>query len=351
MQSSTAVGSADGGIYRFLLYVEQNYSFAILRPLQAAAIAAGHQVQWLLVGDDVSASFLAPNETRCASVKAAVDYQPHAVFVPGDRVPSFIPGLKVEVFHGLNESKRGNEYPERGMFDLFCTEGHGRTKMLQPLAEERGYFQVKETGWIKLDNLFNFKQSQSFPRPQILFASTFTPSLSCAASVYDEIKALSQDKRWHWLVTLHPKIDPQTAEKYRQLESENLTFFDNDKVIELLHRADVMVCDNSSIFQEFLLLNKPVVTVNNREPQACFINITTPDALADAIEQALAPSDELLSAIKQYGPNITPYLDGQSSQRVLAAVTEMLAADWQNTKPANLFRNLKMRKKMHYWKW
>ncbi|MFC1502922.1 CDP-glycerol glycerophosphotransferase family protein [Pseudomonadota bacterium] len=337
--------------YRFLFYVEQNYSFAILRPLQAVATAAGHQVKWLLAGDEVSGGFLAEGEDELLTIKEAVDYNPNAVFVPGDRVPSFIPGLKVEVFHGLNESKRGNVYPERGMFDLFCTEGHERTDMLEPLAEKRGYFRVKETGWLKLDSLFNFKSDETHSRPQILFASTFTPSLSCAESVYEEIKALSQQDDWHWLITLHPKMDQQTVEKYRQLESDNLTFFDNDKVIELLHRADVMVCDNSSIFQEFLLLNKPVVTVNNREVQPCFINITEPENLASAIRDALAPDKELQTHIKRYGPGITPYLDGQSAHRVLAAVTEMLTEGWQDKKPANIFRNLKMRKKMGYWKW
>ena len=128
-------------------------------------------------------------------------------------------------------------------------------------------------------------------------------------------------------------------------------FFDNDRVIELLHRADVMVCDNSSIFQEFLLLGKPVVTVNNREVQPSFINITQPEELAGAIERALHPDAELLEHINQYGPAITPYLDGKSAPRVLAAVTEMLRQGWQDRKPKNIWRNLKMRKSLGYWKW
>ena len=340
--------------YRFLLYAEQNYSFEILRPLQALARSHGHEVKWLLVGNAISSDYLHEGEQQLASVRDAIIYDPHAVFVPGDRVPSFIPGLKVEVFHGLNERKRGNEYPERGMFDLYCTEGPERTTTLSALAAQRGYFKVVETGWLKLDSLFADAPDQTRikeegRRPQIAFASTFSPALSCAELVFDEIRQLSQHPRWQWLVTLHPKMDSQLQDRYRALAGDNLEFVESDAVIPLLHRADVMVCDNSSIFQEFLLLKKPVVTVNNRDPQAAFINIREPSQLKAAIEQALSPSDELTRAINDYGPAITPYRDGKSADRVLRAVVAMLKSDWQDRKPMNLFRNLKMRKKLGYW--
>ncbi len=256
--------------YKLLFYVEQNYSFAILRPLQEVALQQGHLVKWLLVGNDISRLFLNENEEMLETLSDAVAYCPDAVFAPGDRVPAFIPGLKVQVFHGLNESKRGNVYPERGLFDLYCTEGPERTNSLQKLSAQRPYFKVVETGWIKLDSLFNYQQTQKYTRPQILFASTFTPALSCAELVYQEIKRLSQGSKWQWLVTLHPKMSQDTVKKYKALENENLIFLDNDRVIEALHRADVMICDNSSIFQEFLLLNKAVVTVNNRAPTGLF---------------------------------------------------------------------------------
>ena len=352
MQSNGNV-TPNHNVHRFLFYVEQNYSFAILRPLQQYAQSQGHEVRWLLVGKDISADFLQPGERQLDNIEAAVAYQPDAVFAPGDRIPSFIPGLKVQVFHGLNESKRGNLYPERGLFDLYCTEGHERTGTLQPLSEQRGYFKVVETGWLKLDSLFNHTppEGRAANKPQIAFSSTFSPSLSCAELVYDQIKELSQQGMYHWLVTLHPKMAAETVAKYKALESENLTFFDNSRVIELLHRADVMVCDNSSIFQEFLLLGKPVVTVNNREVQPSFINITQPEELAGALERALHPDAELLEHIANYGPAITPYLDGNSAPRVLAAVTEMLEQGWQDRKPKNIWRNFKMRKSLGYWKW
>jgi len=334
---------------KFLLYVEQNYSFDILRPIQKEALKQGYQVRWLIVGNEVSQQYLLSGEQRL-SIEQAITYQPDAVFAPGDRVPRFIPGLKVQVFHGLNESKRGNIYPERGLFDLYCTEGPERTNTLTSL--QKNYFKVVETGWVKLDTLFQFRNKQSFDKPQILFASTFSPSLSCAEFVYEEIQRLTENEneKWQWLVTLHPKISSSTIKKYKALENENLLFFENNRVIEALHRADIMICDNSSIFQEFLLLNKPVVTVNNRAPLDSFINITESKDLEEAIIQALSPSTELLEQIQGYGPSITPYLDGQSSKRVIKAVEEMISHGWVDKKPKNIIRNFKIRKKLNYWK-
>jgi len=334
---------------RFLFYVEQDYSFTILRPLQTVARAAGHEVRWLLL-ENASASLLLPDEARAADIRAAIAFAPDAVFVPGDRVPGFLPGLKVQIFHGLNEDKRGNQYPERGLFDLYCTEGPNRTAMLAPLAQQRGYFRVVETGWLKLDAILNYPMPKSsYDRPQILFASTFTPRLSGAEALYDEIRQLSQNDRWQWLVTLHPKMAGATMAKYRALANPNLSFFATEHTLELLHRADVMVSDNSSILQEFLLLNKPVVTFNNRDPRDCMINISEPAQLQTAIERALLPDDQLKSAIRAYGPAITPYLDGASAQRVLQAVTEMLDSGWRNHKPRNILRNLKMRRQLGYY--
>ncbi len=119
-------------------------------------------------------------------------------------------------------------------------------------------------------------------------------------------------------------------------------------MLDLLHRADVIVSDNSSILQEFLLLKKPVVTYRNRDPQECMINITKTEDLEKAIRQALAPGDALLRAIEAYGPSMTPFLDGASSERVLDAVEEMIQSGWKDTKPANLWRNFRMRQRLNF---
>ncbi len=331
---------------RFLFYLEQDYSFAVLRPLQSVAQNRGHEVRWLLV-ENASTELLKPGEIEVPDVDAAIAYNPEVVIAPGDRVPGFIPGIKVLVFHGLNEDKRGNIYPERGLFDLYCTEGPIRTAMLKPLEKKRGYFRIVETGWPKLDALLKAPSEKvQYDRPQILFGSTFTPRLSGAEALYPEIKRLSQDDQWQWLITLHPKMANETTAKFRALENDNLSFFDTGSVVDLLHRADVIVSDNSSILQEFLLLKKPVVTYKNRDPQACMIDITRAEDLERAVCQALAPGEDLQKAIAAYGPSMTPFLDGASSERVLDAVEDMIQSGWQDTKPANLWRNFRMRQSL-----
>ena len=46
------------------MYISQNYSYAILRPIQAAVLANGGEVRWFLQGTDVNPSFLQSHEKQ-----------------------------------------------------------------------------------------------------------------------------------------------------------------------------------------------------------------------------------------------------------------------------------------------
>lgn len=83
---------------RYLMYIAQNYSYAILRPLQEAILHQGGEVCWFLEGKEVDANFLLPNERRLNTIAEVKAWQPDAVFVPGNVVPRFVPGIKVGVF-------------------------------------------------------------------------------------------------------------------------------------------------------------------------------------------------------------------------------------------------------------
>lgn len=347
---------------RYLMYIAQNYSYAILRPLQALIWSRGDEVSWFLDGDEVDSSFLRPEENRLFSVEEVKSWKPDAVFVPGNVVPSFIPGVKVEVFHGLNSGKvnhKGREihFEIRSCFDLYCTQGPNTTERFEYLKGLFKTFAVRETGWPVLDPIFTPIADNNYlvkgdARPVVLFCSTFSHRLSAAPHLFDEVKRLAEKGNWRWLVQFHPKMPREIVERYKTLDSDNLTFVETDNVIPLLQAADVMLCDTSSILQMFILQRRPVVTFKSRKPGDYLLNVTEISDVEAALQKAISRPEPLMEAIDAYCEQLHPYRDGQSSARVLAATDKLIenGLDDLKPKPMNLLRHLKMRKKLGYWK-
>ena len=346
----------------YLLFANQLYCYPILRPIQKAIKARGDDAAWFI--HDIPRLLNEDDFPVLDTIKAVQQYKPDAVYVPTNWVPDFFPGVKVEVFHGFNVGKRANTKQDhfriRGHFDLYCTQGPDTTGPFQQLAEEHGYFKIAETGWSKLDPMFDYPTPDALrkkigtDKPIILFASTFSPKLTSAPQLADTIRRLSASGRWHWIVTLHPKMDPAIVDIYRDMQGEHLNFFESDQeIIPLLHAADAMLCDTSSIFLEYLLLNKPVVTFNTAVPGPHVIDIHNTEEVESALERALNRPDDLMQAIVKYGDHIHPYRDGKSSERILQATDDFIANDLGRlkSKPFNLGRKLQMRKQLRYYHW
>lgn len=346
---------------RALFYVEQDYGYAILRPLQWEILNRGGEVRWFLVGDEINARYLDESETRLPTVRDVRDWRPEVVFVPGDTVSRVIPGLKVEVFHGFAAGKsysRGEDahFAIRDCFDVYCTHGPANTERFRQLAASHGSFQVVETGWPMIDPLFTPAESNPFideedGRPTVLFCSTFSRRYSCAETLYDTVRKLKDHGRFRWLVQFHPKMSVDTVEKYRALTDANLQFIETDNVIPLLQAADVMLCDTSSILMMFLLLRRPVVAFRNQNPGPHLINISDPAELEQALERGLAPDRERDAHIEGFCEQIHPFRDGRSSARVVDAVEIIRerGLEVRRRKPLNLVREFRMRRQLNFW--
>jgi hypothetical protein len=338
---------------KYLFYISQNYSFEILRPLQEEIIKQGSNVAWFVVGKEVNANNFHRAEVVLKTVDDVINFNPVACFVPGNIIPSFMPGIKVQVFHGLEWKKKGH-FVIRDCFDLYCTHGQATTTRFNELAHKHQHFDVIETGWPKLDNLFSTKKEKYFcdNKPIILYAPTFSPSLTSAPELYEKIATLANDEKYNWLIKFHPKMDQKWVTLYSQLSSDNLKIIGTSNINGLLQSADIMLSDTSSVIGEFALLGKPVITLNNSQPGNYLINITDADELPHALQVALSPSETLLSAISSYAKELHPYSDGESSLRILEAVENIRTKGKQSNKPLpkNIIRNIKQRKKLNYWK-
>jgi CDP-glycerol glycerophosphotransferase (TagB/SpsB family) len=338
---------------RYLLYGTERYVLAILRPLQAAIRARGDEAAWFL--DGPGRSDLSAGERLLDTVEAVRAWQPRAVFTPSDTVPPFFPGAKVEIFHGFDAGKPRHVHV-RGLFDLYCTTGPRDTAPFLALAAKLGHFTVRETGWPKLDPFFRALGGGPLPPlrspPVVLYHSTFSPSWSAAEVLLDTVRDLSRTGRWKWIVTFHPKMAARTVARYRALEGEHLRYADDDNILDLFSQADVMISDTSSALSEFLLTGKPVVTFRNRRPGPELIDIAEPAALERSIDRALSRPPELLAAIRAFGEAVHPLRDGRSSERVLAAADAFVEAGGQNArrKPLNLWRRLKIRRRLGHWR-
>ncbi|MEM0515594.1 CDP-glycerol glycerophosphotransferase family protein [Pseudoalteromonas sp. YIC-827] len=348
---------------RYLMYIAQNYSYAILRPLQQEILNNGGEVRWFLEGNEVNPDYLHQDEQRLHSIEEVRKWQPHASFVPGNVIPNFIPGKKVAVFHGFDAGKlnrRGqlDHYNIRGCFDMYCTQGPSSRQPFEELAAQHKHFRVAQTGWPTLDPLFkpdnsNPYTAQNDTRKTILICSTFSRNLSLAPKLANTVKALRDSGKYRILVQFHPKMATEIVDQYKAMQDENLTFVETDNVIPLLQAADVMLCDTSSILLMFLLLRRPVVTFNNQAPGPHLLNVTEADKVADAIAEALSHPPELMASIEAFCQQLHPYQDGQSSARVLAATNDLIDSGGKELKrkPLNLLRQFKMRKKLSYWRW
>jgi len=344
-------------VKRYLFYISQNYSFAILRPVQKLIIERGGEVAWFAEGASVTVNYFDKNERVLSSVDEINKFNPMAILYPANIAPTFLPGINVAVFHGFDAGKldrkgKNDHYKVRHCFDLYCTQGPSSTREFERLRSIHQSFDVKETGWCALDPLYTENNANKEDnKATVLLCSTFSSRLSCASDIFETVKKLSKTGRWQWLVQFHPKMDKKIVQQYKTIQSEHLTFVETDDVIPLLQQADVMVCDTSSVLMMFLLLNKPVVTYKNISPDDFLIDIDSAHLLEPSIERALSLPAKLMAHIQHFIDENHPYQDGQSSQRLLAAIDEKMAqGDTNSTKKIDIVRQYKMRKKLSYWK-
>lgn len=345
---------------KYLFLASLTYAFPILRPLQKAIRERGDEAAWFFDTPGLE-RYLAQDEIWLSSVEEVMRYDPFAVFTAGDHMYHFFPGIKVEVFHGFDidkrPGKRDSRFMIRGWFDLYCTNDLSTTQKLLDLSKRYGSYDVVHTGWPKLDAFFDADGRiplPANPRPVIVYASTFTDWITSAPHLYDEIARLVSERDWDWIITFHPKMSPEIVRKYSELASvhDNVTFYDGDNNVDVLRKADVMLCDSSSIIFEFMYMDKPVVTFRNTVPGDYLIDIDDPGLLQSSIERALERPPVLMEHIRAKIDSMHPQRDGRSSQRVLGAVDDFARNCMGRLRPkkVSLERRYKARKRLGWYK-
>jgi len=341
---------------KYLFFVTKPYSFSILKPIQDSITESNSgTVKWFAASSAVN--FSSPGD-QIKSNEAVRDYNPDVVLVPGNIVPHYWPGLKVQVFHGLDEEVKGF-YNITGFFDLYCTTGPVMTENFLKIAKQKKHFLVKETGWPKLDPVYKnewgfsdqkdklIKQYKLIPElPVILYAPTFPPKYTSAPDLLDSINKLKNCK-YNWIIKFHSLMDQSIRERYKKLESNNFRVVDELNILPFMAGSDIMITDTSSVAYEFLHFNRPLITYQAIARRDKGINIQDPSELSPAIERSLNDPNEFSHNRESCLQDIHPYFDGNSSNRVLKGIADILANGLQNDlkqKPQNFIRKYQIRK-------
>ena len=345
----------------YLFFCSHGYAIPILRPLQAEIERQGGKVAWMLERTCPDSQLTAADR-RVQTVKQARQWNPIAVFAPGDWIYHFLPGVKVRVCHGYPIYKRGGteetHFKIRGWFDIYCSTGPSSTPVFKALEEKDGSFCTYETGWAKADSIVRAReQADRHPRadrrPSIFVATTFTSYVTQLRTLLPTIRHLVDTRDWQWKITMHPKLDD--ADLKQQLTElarthANVEFYPVTPEPDVMAQTDVMLCDASSITVEYMMLDRPVVTFRNTRPGAHLLNVTELDAVESALETALQRPDSLMTAMRQYVAQHEAHLDGHNCERILQAVDDFIEhrRATLRRKPLNLFRHLKIR--WRYWR-
>lgn len=339
--------------YRFLIYISYSYAIPIGTPLEKEILKRGYDVKWFcdLPGTQKS---LPKDSSVLDSIEEVIAYQPDIVLTITDNVPDFISGLKVQIFHGFNPDKRGenHHFNIRGFFDLYCTQGPSTTEGFLREQKKHPHFEVIETGWSKMDSLFPLENKKIIGKPVVFIASTFSHRLSLALKeeVFEEIKRLSRSGKYEFMMVLHPKLPEETKLKWQTLVGDNFSYFDTTDLNPLFKKADIMFSDTTSAIQEFMLTQKPIVTYDHHRPNKALINVTEADQIEPALDRALQYPKENRDESATISHNIHPYRDGRSSERTIDATIEFLHKDkhYLKNKPLNLLRKYKIRKRLNH---
>lgn len=318
---------------RIVLFCEQKYAINILQPIEEAANReGGHDVLWYVHKKSMPVFALADEVRWTSDMQEVYDFSPEAIFVPGNIVPYYLPGVKIQVFHGYAAEKK-DHWVIRRYFDTYFTQGPFFTKGFERLAIQYKDFEVVETGWPRQDwikaNLHTFDNEKEAllkkhgKKQLVLYAPTFSPSLTSLPYIKDEMVKLAEQKDVLIIFKFHPLTRKEWMDEYEEVanKTDNILWITDHNITKYQLMADVMISDTSSTVYEFLLLDKPVITYKNVAKEKYWLDIDDVSKLCEAFDEAQAGA-EWKEKRQQIINSYDPYLDGKVCQRMLAAAKD-----------------------------
>ncbi|GAB6057156.1 CDP-glycerol glycerophosphotransferase family protein [Desulfonatronum parangueonense] len=350
--------------HRILFYVERNLHLPFLEPVHDYLAARHPELDLAFsspayrpsamgrVGYGIDPDTVRRLSTKAAYVPGIEDFQPDVTVVSDIGAAYWLRecGSIVNICHNL--TSKGCFFTTRpiirreNLADLICVPGELHAQAL----EENVFVPIVPTGFITADPLFdvNAHPREMFCQrygidPQskiILFAPTFNDELSAMPLVRERIFELATPKT-HVVIKLHGMTDERWIRMYREGSAENphATYIHDIGVTPCLKAADILISDISSVYVEYLLLDRPILLLDNprksefqhydpddieyRLRDACVV-IQDFEELRIKMGQALDGIDGLSGKRCEYARQICHGADGKAAARVGEAIVHHL---------------------------
>jgi len=319
---------------RFILFCQNAYAFGIMAPIRDALIAQGEEFLWYLPNKLLSKfSFL--NDPHTASILDLQFFKSDVIFVPGNEVPYYLRGVKTQIFHGLAGEKKGH-FRIRHYFDLYLTQGPFFTEKFRELSKKHKNFDVIETGWPKLDIYGQKKDQYQKEKTEllekhsaekiILYAPTFSPRLTSAGELIEDIEQLASNSNFILVIKFHDLMHKKWINAYKNLAKrhDNILFKEEKNIVKFLILADILISDTSSVIYEFLLLNKPAITFKTISNHIRWDDLKQKGKLTESVVNNLE-NDNYSQQRSNLNQLFHPYKDGKSAERMINAVKQYVA--------------------------
>ena len=336
-----------------VLFCVNPYAFGILEPLWHELKERNFETLWYVPNRILSGFPFTPTAHYTTSIQSVYEFRSDAIFVPGNEVPHYLRGVKVQVFHGLAGEKRGH-FKVRNYFDLYLTQGPYFTTGFNRITQSRSDIDVKETGWCKLDNLFKNHEDYLVEKKRlqdkhkrnkvVLYAPTFSPRLTSTLVAFNDIFAVADTPDILLLIKFHDLMDKELAERYANeaKKRDNVIIVKERNIIKSMIISDLMISDTSSVVYEFLLLNKPVITINSVSENLDWCDIKNSTDLKKTVLRELHQDTFKATRLKTIAL-YHPYNDGQSSARMVDAVLDYIKQnDVPESRNLNFYRRWKI---------
>ncbi|MFN2562344.1 MAG: CDP-glycerol glycerophosphotransferase family protein [Jatrophihabitans sp.] len=191
--------------------------------------------------------------------------------------------MSVEMFHGLSFRNRAVR-TEQDLYDRYFVLGpYQERRLLQRDVLHLGDTRGVRVGFPKTDQLLDGTLDRQATlaelgltgeRPIVLYAPTGARQNSLETFGEELIKSMAGSGEYDFIVKPHdhPKASINWVERLAPLENEHLRVLRAADAMPALHACDLLISDASSIANEYLLLDRPLVYLDVPELLAAAAN-------------------------------------------------------------------------------